>query len=276
LNKETYLKENNFMVDIISLEHVNKELGKRQILKDVTLAVKQGDIFGYLGPNGAGKTTTIRIILGLMAATSGKVSLLGQDAQVEKVRQKIGFVLEADGLYDNLTAYDNLLYYAKLYDVAQPAQKVNEVLKLVGLAERTKDKVGTYSKGMRQRLALARAMAPDPEVLVLDEPTAGVDPTGQIEIRQLMLDMIHKEHKTILETAETIPQIMLAELQKLPEISVRDQKDGVLILNIGKTVEVSSIITLLAARGVKIEQVKKQEASLEDMYTTIVKESEQK
>ena len=308
------------MVDIISLEHVNKELGKRQILKDVTLAVKQGDIFGYLGPNGAGKTTTIRIILGLMAATSGKVSLLGQDAQVEKVRQKIGFVLEADGLYDNLTAYDNLLYYAKLYDVAQPAQKVNEVLKLVGLAERTKDKVGTYSKGMRQRLALARAMAPDPEVLVLDEPTAGVDPTGQIEIRQLMLDMIHKEHKTILlsshnldevqricnrialihkgqirlygeleqfkremgqggvviETAETIPQIMLAELQKLPEISVRDQKDGVLILNIGKTVDVSSIITLLAARGVKIEQVKKQEASLEDMYTTIVKESEQK
>ena len=308
------------MVDIISLEHVNKELGKRQILKDVTLAVKQGDIFGYLGPNGAGKTTTIRIILGLMAATSGKVSLLGQDAQVEKVRQKIGFVLEADGLYDNLTAYDNLLYYAKLYDVAQPAQKVNEVLKLVGLAERTKDKVGTYSKGMRQRLALARAMAPDPEVLVLDEPTAGVDPTGQIEIRQLMLDMIHKEHKTILlsshnldevqricnrialihkgqirlygeleqfkremgqggvviETAEPIPQITLTELQNLPEISVRDQKDGVLILNIGKTVEVSSIITLLAARGVKIEQVKKQEASLEDMYTTIVKESEQK
>ena len=308
------------MVDIISLEHVNKELGKRQILKDVTLAVKQGDIFGYLGPNGAGKTTTIRIILGLMAATSGKVSLLGQDVQVEKVRQKIGFVLEADGLYDNLTAYDNLLYYAKLYDVAQPAQKVNEVLKLVGLAERTKDKVGTYSKGMRQRLALARAMAPDPEVLVLDEPTAGVDPTGQIEIRQLMLDMIHKEHKTILlsshnldevqricnrialihkgqirlygeleqfkremgqggvviETAEPIPQITLAELQKLPEISVRDQKDSVLILNIGKTVDVSSIITLLAARGVKIEQVKKQEASLEDMYTTIVKESEQK
>ncbi len=308
------------MDDIISLERVNKELGKRQILKDVTLAVKQGDIFGYLGPNGAGKTTTIRIILGLMTATSGKVSLLGQDVQVDKVRQKIGFVLEADGLYDNLTAYDNLLYYAKLYDIAQPSQKVNEVLKLVGLAERSKDKVGTYSKGMRQRLALARAMAPDPEVLVLDEPTAGVDPTGQIEIRQLMLDMVHKEHKTILlsshnldevqricnrialihkgqirlygeleqfkremgqggvviETAETVPQATLAELQNLPEVSIRDQKDGVLILNVGKTVDVSTIITLFATRGVKIEQVKKQEASLEDMYTAIVKESEQK
>ena len=97
------------MYDIISLEHVNKELGKRQILKDVTMAVKQGDIFGYLGPNGAGKTTTIRIILGLLTATSGKVSLLGQDVQVNNVRQKIGFVLEADGLYDNLSAYENLL-----------------------------------------------------------------------------------------------------------------------------------------------------------------------
>jgi len=308
------------MYDIISLEHVNKELGKRQILKDVTMAVKQGDIFGYLGPNGAGKTTTIRIILGLLTATSGKVSLLGQDVQVNNVRQKIGFVLEADGLYDNLSAYDNLLYYARLYDIPQPSQKVDKVLKQVGLAERGKDKVATYSKGMRQRLALARAMAPNPEVLVLDEPTAGVDPTGQIEIRQLMLDMIHKEKKTILlsshnldevqricnrialihkgqirlygeleqfkremgqgglliETAEAVPQTILVELQTMPDVSVREQKDGILILNIGKTVDVSTIVTLFATRGVKIEQVKKQEASLEDMYTTIVKESEQK
>jgi ABC-2 type transport system ATP-binding protein len=308
------------MYDIISLEHVNKELGKRQILKDVTMAVKQGDIFGYLGPNGAGKTTTIRIILGLLTATSGKVSLLGQDVQVNNVRQKIGFVLEADGLYDNLSAYDNLLYYARLYDIPQPSQKVDKVLKQVGLAERGKDKVATYSKGMRQRLALARAMAPDPEVLVLDEPNAGVDPTGQIEIRQLMLDMIHKEKKTILlsshnldevqricnrialihkgqirlygeleqfkremgqgglliETAEAVPQTILVELQTMPDVSVREQKDGILILNIGKTVDVSTIVTLFATRGVKIEQVKKQEASLEDMYTAIVKESEQK
>jgi ABC-2 type transport system ATP-binding protein len=236
------------------------------------------------------------------------------------VRQKIGFVLEADGLYDNLTAYDNLLFYAKLYDIPKPAQKVDKILKQVGLADRAKDKVSTYSKGMRQRLALARAIAPDPEVLILDEPTAGVDPTGQIEIRQLMLDMINKEGKTILlsshnldevqricnrialihegqirlygaleqfkrdmgqgglviETAQTVPSDILAELQKMPEVSVREQKDGVLILNIGKNTETSDIITLFAAKGVKIEQVKKQEASLEDMYTAIVKESERK
>jgi ABC-2 type transport system ATP-binding protein len=308
------------MNDIITLEHVNKELGKRQILKDVNLTVKQGDIFGYLGPNGAGKTTTIRIILGLLTATSGKVSLLGQDVQIDKIRKKIGFVLEADGLYDNLTAAENLLYYALLYDIPQPEQKVEKVLKQVGLAERANDKVGTYSKGMRQRLALARAIAPDPELLVLDEPTAGVDPTGQIEIRQLMLDMIQKEHKTILlsshnldevqricnrialihkgqirlygeleqfkremgqggvviETAEPVSSATLTELQRLPDVSVREQKDRFLTLNIGKNVETSAIISLLASRDVKIEQVKKQEASLEDMYTAIVKESEQK
>ena len=308
------------MNDIVILEHVGKELGKRQILKDVTLSVKQGDIFGYLGPNGAGKTTTLRIILGLLAATSGKVSLLGQDVQVDQIRKKIGFVLETDGLYDNLTASENLLYYARLYDIPQPAQKVDKVLKQVGLAERARDKVGNYSKGMRQRLALARAIAPDPEILILDEPTAGVDPTGQIEIRQLMLDMIQKGGKTILlsshnldevqricnrialihqgqirlygeleqfkhemgqgglviETTETVPPATLIELQNLPDVSVREQKDGVLTLNIGKNVEVPGIITLLASRGVKIEQVKKQEASLEDMYTAIVKESEHK
>ena len=306
--------------DVISLEHVNKELSGRQILKDVTLAVKQGDIFGYLGPNGAGKTTTIRIILGLMRATTGKVSVLGQDVLVDKTRRKMGFVLEADGLYDNMTAYDNLVYYAGLYDVAQPAQKVGEVLKLVGLADRARDKVGTYSKGMRQRLALARAMAPDPELLVLDEPTAGVDPTGQIEIRQLMLDLIHKHGKTILlsshnldevqrvcdrialihkgqirlygeleklqremgrgglliETAEPVASPIIAEINGLAGVSVMEQKDRNLTLSTGPNVDISVIVPLLTSRGVKILQFKKQEASLEEMFTTIVKEAEQK
>ena len=305
--------------EIISLEHVNKDLGGRQILRDVTLAVNRGNIFGYLGPNGAGKTTTIRIILGLMQATSGKVSILGEDVQIEKTRRKVGFVLEADGLYDNLSAFDNLVYYARLYDVAQPTQKVQDALKLVGLADRARDKVSTYSKGMRQRLALARAMAPDPDVLVLDEPTAGVDPTGQIEIRELMLDMIRKHGKTILlsshnldevqricdrialinrgqirlygeleklqrdmgkggveiETTAAVPAGVVAELGKLPGINVREQHDKILVLS-GQNVDVPAMVTLLSARGVRVEQFKKQEASLEEMYTTIVREAEQK
>ncbi len=308
------------MEDVISLEHVYKTLGQREILKDVTMAVKQGDIFGYLGPNGAGKTTTIRIILGLFKATSGKAMVLGEDVQVNKVRRKIGFVLETDGLYDNMTARDNLIYYARLYDISRTSERADTAIKLVGLADRAGDKVGSYSKGMRQRLALARAMVPNPEVLVLDEPTAGVDPTGQIEIRQLMLDLIHKEGKTILlsshnldevqricdrialihkgqirlygelerlqremghggviiETAEPVPAAIVDELKNLPEVRVREQQDKILNLAAGKDGDVSGIVTLLATRGVRIEQVKKQEASLEEMYTTIVREAEQK
>ncbi len=308
------------MDDVITLEHVSKSLGRREILKDVTLIVKRGDIFGYLGPNGAGKTTSIRIILGLFEPTSGKVSVLGRDIQDSQVRQKIGFVLEADGLYDNLSAKDNLTYYARIYDVPQPLDRIEKAIGLVGLADRVNDKVGNYSKGMRQRLALARAILHDPEVLVLDEPTAGVDPSGQIEIRQIMLNMVNKEGKTILlsshnldevqricnrialihkgeirltgeleklqhemshgevviETAEPVNPSIINELKLKSSTRVKTQSDHTLTLMIGKDVDVSQIVTLLATKGVRIEQVKKQEASLEEIYTTILKEAEQK
>src|ERR1035437_1260665 len=127
------------MDEVITLEHVSKRLGQREILKDVNLEVKRGDIFGYLGPNGAGKTTSIRIILGLFSPTSGKAQVLGQDSQESKVRQKIGFILEADGLYDNLSAYDNLAYYAQIYDVARPSERIKTAIGLVGLSDRTND-----------------------------------------------------------------------------------------------------------------------------------------
>lgn len=308
------------MEAVINIEHVSKELGGRHILNDVTLAVKQGDIFGYLGPNGAGKTTTIRIILGLMQPTSGNVSVLGQNVQAAKTRRKIGFVLESDGLYDNMIARDNLIYYAKLYDIEHPKRRAEEVLNLVDLADRSGDKVGTYSKGMRQRLALARAMVPDPELLVLDEPTSGVDPTGQIEIRQLMLDMIHKQDKTILlsshnldevqricdrialihkgqirlygereklqremghdgfeiETADPIAPQIVAELGKTINVSIQEQRGEMLILSSVTNAELPVIVTFLVSRGVTIEGFKKRQASLEEMYTTIMKEAQQK
>jgi len=308
------------MENIISLEQISKRLGHREILKDVTLEVKRGDIFGYLGPNGAGKTTTIRIILGLFSPTSGSISVLGQNPGNDAVRKKIGFVLETDGLYDNVSAYDNLVYFARLYDITKPVEKVNQVIGLVDLADRAKDKVGTYSKGMRQRLALARAVLHDPELLVLDEPTAGVDPTGQIEIRHIMLDMARSQGKTILlsshnldevhricnrialinkgqirlsgeveklqhemshgevviETAGAIPPLILDEVRSMPGISILEQKNNVLSLSTGKEMDVSNIVTLLVSRGVSIEQVKKQEASLEEIYTTIVKEAERR
>ena len=195
------------MRDIIRLEGVSKQLGKREILRDVSFTVKQGDIFGYLGPNGAGKTTTIRILLGLLQLTSGKATILGEDVSRDEARRKVGFVLESDGLYDNKTAEENLWYYARIYGMAKPAERIDRILNLVELRDRAKDKVGTYSKGMRQRLALARAMTHNPELLVLDDPTAGVDPSGQIEVREVILNMAHKEERTIFLSSHNLDEV---------------------------------------------------------------------
>jgi ABC-type multidrug transport system, ATPase component len=196
------------MNDTISLDKVSKSLNGREILKSIGFSVNRGDIFGYLGPNGAGKTTTIRVILGLFQPTAGKVHIMGKSVEDGSVRKKIGFVLEADGLYDNLTAYGNLEYYCQIYDVPQDQRRgrIEEMLELVDLTDRSSDKVSIYSKGMRQKLALARAMVHDPEVLILDEPTAGVDPTGQIEVRQIMLDLAQKG-KTIFFSSHNLDEV---------------------------------------------------------------------
>ena len=302
----------------ISIKNIKKALGKREILKGISFDVEVGDIFGYLGPNGAGKTTTIRIILGLFQADSGKLEILGQGINRSETRRKIGFVLEADGLYGNMTAEENMEYYARIYGLYNNKEKIRELLKMVDLDNRSKDRVNTYSKGMRQRLALARAMVHDPEVLVLDEPTSGVDPSGQIEIRQIMLDVAHKRNKTIflsshnldevqricnrialidrgeiklygeleslrqgmskhivvIEMAQLIPESLLAELQLLPDLGLQEMKEKYLVFSPREGTEVSDIISMLAGRGVKIEEVSKKEASLEEMYSSILKETE--
>jgi ABC-2 type transport system ATP-binding protein len=191
----------------ISLENVKKTLGKREVLKGISFTVAKGDIFGYLGPNGAGKTTTIRILLGLLQADSGTLDIMGQDISRSETRRKIGFALDPDGLYDNMTAEENLEFYARIYGLANAGKRIAELLGAVGLSDRAKDRVGTYSKGMRQRLSLARAMTHDPEVLVLDEPTAGVDPSGQIEVRQIMLDVAHQRNKTVFLSSHNLDEV---------------------------------------------------------------------
>jgi len=161
----------------------------------------------FLGPNGAGKTTTIRILLGLLRADSGRLDILGENISLSRTRRKIGFALNPDGLYDNMTAEENLEFYARIYGVSNARQRIRGLLESIGLGDRGGDKVGTYSRGMRQRLALARAMVHQPEVLILDEPTAGVDPSGQIEIRQLLLDVSHKGNKTIFLSSHNLDEV---------------------------------------------------------------------
>lgn len=306
------------MNSAISIENIKKTLGNREVLKGISFTVEKRDIFGYLGPNGAGKTTTIRILLGLLQADSGKLDILGQDINLSETRRKIGFVLESDGLYDNMTAEENLAFYSRIYGLPKAGERFDKLLGMVDLENRAKDRVSTYSKGMRQRLALARAMVHNPEVLVMDEPTAGVDPSGQIEMRQIMLDVARKENKTIflsshnldevqricnrialidrgeiklygeleslrqkmgrggvvIETAQFIPESLLAELKSLTHLGFQKKRERSLIFSPQEGTEVSDIINLLTSRGVKIEEAIKKEASLEEMYSTILKEAE--
>ena len=195
------------MKSAIKLENIEKSLGDHKILKGISFTVERGDIFGYLGPNGAGKTTTIRIMLGLYKFDSGVLDVMGQDIQKSETRKRIGFVLDLDGLYDGMTARENLLFYAKIYGEDITDERIDQVLGLVELSGRGDDRVHTYSTGMRQRLALARAMVHDPEVLILDEPTSGVDPSGQIQIRKIMLNLAHKEKKTILLSSHNLDEV---------------------------------------------------------------------
>jgi ABC-2 type transport system ATP-binding protein len=175
-----------------------------EAVRGVSFAVEQGELFGLLGPNGAGKTTTIKMLITLLLPTSGQARVLGHDVveDAREVRKRIGYVFGGDrGLYERLSALDNLRYFAELYGVSGKAQRlrIDEVLELVGLKGREQERVEGYSRGMRQRLHIARGILHDPEVVFLDEPTIGVDPVGARDLRQTIADLV-TGGKTVLLT----------------------------------------------------------------------------
>ncbi len=173
-------------------------------MRGVSFSVDRGELFGLLGPNGAGKTTTIKMLITLLLPTGGEARVLGHDvvAEAKEVRKRIGYVFGGDrGLYERLSALDNLRYFAELYGVSGKAQRmrIDEVLELVGLKGREQERVEGYSRGMRQRLHIARGILHDPEVVFLDEPTIGVDPVGARELRTTIGDLV-TAGKTVLLT----------------------------------------------------------------------------
>src|SRR3954470_22577575 len=175
-----------------------------EAVRGVTFEIGEGELFGLLGPNGAGKTTTIKMLITLLLPTSGEARVLGYDVvrDAREVRRRIGYVFGGErGLYERLSALDNLRYFAELYGVSGREQKrrIAEVLDLVGLAGREHERVEGYSRGMRQRLHIARGILHDPEVVFLDEPTIGVDPVGSRDLRQMIADLI-TVGKTVLLT----------------------------------------------------------------------------
>jgi ABC-2 type transport system ATP-binding protein len=175
-----------------------------EAVRGISFAVERGELFGLLGPNGAGKTTTIKMLITLLLPTSGEARVLGLDVvhQAREVRKKIGYVFGGDrGLYERLSALDNLRYFAELYGVSgrDGRHRIDEVLELVGLQGREKERVEGYSRGMRQRLHIARGILHDPEVVFLDEPTIGVDPVGARGLRQTIGELV-RAGKTVLLT----------------------------------------------------------------------------
>ena len=167
-------------------------------VNDLSLDVAEGEVFGFLGPNGAGKTTTVRMLTSLIAPTSGSASInglvVGRDDQA--IRQTVGLLTETPGMYDRLSAEKNLTLFARLYSVPDPAASVAKYLKMLGLWERRQDEAGSFSKGMRQKLALARALLHEPKVLFLDEPTSGLDPEAAKLVRDF-IEELKTEGRTI-------------------------------------------------------------------------------
>ena len=251
------------MGQLASMSHVWKQLDGRPILSDVSLTVEQGDIFGFLGPNGAGKTTSIRILLGLFEADSGSASVLGGTPVPRASRRRSASYYEADGLYDGLSAHDNLAYYARLYEVPTPEDRIAAMLELAGLSDRSGDKVGTFSKGMRQRLALGRALLHNPDLLILDEPTAGVDPAGQVEIREALLAMVREKGKSVFLSSHNLDEVqricnrvalihhgkirLFGELDKLE----RDRSSGESHIRTKEPVEVGALSRVAEVAGVR-------------------------
>jgi len=258
----------------------------------------------------------------LFRPDSGKAYILGKDVEHNSARDKVGFVLEADGLYDNLTAHENLGYYCQIYGIPQTQAKVRmeEMLELVELSDRAGDKVSSYSKGMRQKLALARSMVHEPDLLIFDEPTAAVDPTGQMEIRQIILNLAQRgktvflsshnldevqricnrialidegeiklygeleklrremgKREVVIETGITTAEEakslggLVSELEALPYVTSCHREARKLHLQLDGRADVSEIVTVLSQKGIGIEEVRKEEVTLEEIYAKVVK-----
>ncbi|MGA2502940.1 MAG: ABC transporter ATP-binding protein [Anaerolineales bacterium] len=183
---------------MIRTENLTKKFGVIMAVEGLNLEVAEGEVFGFLGPNGAGKTTTVRMLTSLIGPTAGSASVAGFKVGVQdtEIRRTVGVLTETPGMYDNLSAEYNLKIFAELYEVKDVKGQIEKYLKMLGLYERRLDPAGTFSKGMKQKLAIARALLHEPRVLFLDEPTAGLDPEASHLVREFIAEL-KKEGRTI-------------------------------------------------------------------------------
>ncbi len=194
--------------EILKCNGIYKKIHNKTIIKDVSFDIKEGEILGFIGPNGAGKTTTIKLILGLQKITKGNIQINGYDVEkdFEKAIQKVGSIVENPDLYMYMSGYANLKLVANLYNEVDK-KRIDEVVKLVGLENRIKDKVSKYSLGMRQRLGIAQAILHKPNLLILDEPTNGLDPEGIKQVRELIVKLAKEEKMAVMISSHNLSEI---------------------------------------------------------------------
>jgi ABC-type multidrug transport system ATPase subunit len=194
---------------IIEVSNLTKKFNELTAVNDLSFTVQEGDVYGFLGQNGAGKSTTIRMLLTLIAPTSGEIKLFGKKLSGNKheILSQIGAVIEKPDVYKYLSAYDNLKLFAKLSNKKIVHQQLMDQLEMVGLASRAHDKVKTFSQGMKQRLGIGIALVHDPGLIILDEPTNGLDPQGIADIRNLILHLSRERKKTVLVSSHLLSEI---------------------------------------------------------------------
>ncbi|NKF07788.1 ABC transporter ATP-binding protein [Clostridium gasigenes] len=207
---------------VLEVNNLHKKIGKKEIIKGVSFSVEEGEIFGFLGPNGAGKTTTIRMLVGLIKPTSGSISICGHDLKKESVEalRNVGAVVENPELYQYLSGMENLMQIARIRKISK--EEVLDTIKLVGLENRIDDKVRKYSLGMKQRLGLAASLLSSPKLLILDEPTNGLDPSGILDFREVVKNAAKKRGMAVFVSSH-----ILSEVQNLCD-TVAFINDGVI------------------------------------------------
>jgi ABC-2 type transport system ATP-binding protein len=303
----------------IRLDQITRDFGSIRALDHLSLQVPAGVIYGFLGPNGAGKTTTINLLLGLLEPTEGRAEVLGFDTRTHagEVRSRTGALLEHTGLYEQMSAEDNLEFYGRVNRIpaADRPARIKELLMRNGLWERRKEKVGKWSKGMKQKLALARAMLHRPPLLLLDEPTAGLDVMAANEVRTDLATLAAQEGITIFLTTHNMAEAeklctevavirsgkllavgqpdrlraqtggsrveivgrgfddpVVKALETQPQVASVVTQNHHLIINLRGDVDIAPLISQLVRAGAQIEEVRRNQASLEEVFVKLMVE----
>lgn len=241
---------------IVEVKHLVKHYGKFKAVEDVSFDVYRGDVFGFLGPNGAGKSTTIRTMLSLIRPTAGELNLFGKSLSTDRnyILRRIGCIVEKPDFYKYLSAQKNIELFARISGINVNKKKIQEIIEFVGLKGREKDRVSGFSHGMKQRLGIAQTLIHDPELIILDEPTTGLDPQGIIDIRNLILQLKNERNKTVVLSSHILSEIELIA-------------NRLVIINKGKSLVQGSVKDLLNAQELivsfSVDQVDKAKNILE-------------